>query len=100
MKQAHIVITIGIAILLSVLISIALGLSSGSDTKPAKDSTQPVEELEPVMNIAHTNIYRICIDDRLFLLTKSTYSSSEATLTQVFSAYGVAADCWEKKGAQ
>lgn len=97
MKKEHILISVGIAILLSVLIAIALGLASRPETKPAKDSAVPIEELEPVMNIAHTNIYRICIDDRLFILTKSTYSSSEATLTQVFSAYGAAADCWEKK---
>lgn len=100
MKKEHIVITVGVGILLSLLVAIALGLASRPETKLAKESAVPTKEPEPIMLIDNTKIYRVCIDDRLFILTKSTSTSSEATLTQVFSAYGAAADCWEKKGVQ
>lgn len=99
-KKEVIVIHVGVAILVSVLIAIALGLTFKPKSTQTKDTDILIEEPKPVMTVSHTNIYRICIDDRLFILTKSTYSSSEATLTQVFSAYGAAADCWEKKGTQ
>jgi energy-converting hydrogenase Eha subunit A len=97
MKKEHVIISSGLAILLSLLVAIALGLTAKTEIAPAEDVKLPIEEPKPVISIGNISIYRICIDDRLFILTKANYTSTDAMLLQVFSAYGAAADCWEKK---